>query len=149
VALVAIYGLFGLFANVALLFNFILLIAALSVLQATLTLPGIAGIVLALGMAVDANVLIHERIREEIRAGRGPVTAIDAGYRTAAGTITDANLTVIISSMFLYLFGSGTVKGFAVTLIIGTIVSMFTAVVVARLCTVWWLRWARPTSLPL
>ncbi|MGH6934369.1 MAG: protein translocase subunit SecD [Dongiaceae bacterium] len=149
VALIAMYGLFGLFANVALLFNFILLIGALSVLQATLTLPGIAGIVLALGLAVDANVLIHERIREEIRVGRGPVSAIDAGYRSAAGTITDANLTVIISSAFLYLFGSGTVKGFAVTLILGTIISMFTAVVVARLCTVWWLRWARPSSLPI
>lgn len=149
IALFAIYGLFGLFANIALFFNFVLLIAALSVLQATLTLPGIAGVVLSLGMAVDANVLIHERIREEIRAGRGPVTAIDAGYRTASGTITDANLTVIISSVFLYLFGSGTVKGFAVTLILGTIISMFTAVVVARLCTVYWLRWARPTSLPI
>ena len=86
------------FANVALVFNFILLIAAMSLLQATLTLPGIAGMVLTLGMAVDANVLIHERIREEIRAGRGPVMAIDAGYRSASGTITDSNLTVIISS---------------------------------------------------
>jgi protein-export membrane protein SecD len=149
VALVAVYGLFGIFANVALVFNFILLIAVMSLLQATLTLPGIAGMVLTLGMAVDANVLIHERIREEIRNGRGPWMAIDAGYRSASGTIMDSNLTVIISSAFLYLFGSGTVKGFAITLILGTIISMFTAVVVARLCTVTWLRWTRPQVLPI
>jgi len=149
VALIAVYGLFGIFANIALVFNFVLLIATMSLLQATLTLPGIAGMVLTLGMAVDANVLIHERIREEIRSGRGPVMAIDAGYRSAAGTITDSNLTVIISSLFLYLFGSGTVKGFAITLILGTIISMFTAVMVARLCTVVWLRRMRPQALPI
>lgn len=149
VALVIVYGLFGLFATVALVFNFILLIAAMSLLQATLTLPGIAGMVLTLGMAVDANVLIHERIREEIRAGRGPVMAIDAGYRSASGTITDSNLTVILSSIFLYIFGSGTVKGFAITLIIGTIISMYTAVVIARMCTVAWLRRVRPSELPI
>ena len=136
VALVTVYGLFGLFATVALVFNFILLIAAMSLLQATLTLPGIAGMVLTLGMAVDANVLIHERIREEIRAGRGPVMAIDAGYRSASGTITDSNLTVILSSIFLCIFGSGTVKGFAITLIIGTIISMYTAVV-SHACAPW------------
>jgi preprotein translocase subunit SecD len=149
VALLVCYGLFGIFANIALIFNFVLLIGAMSALQATLTLPGIAGMVLSLGMAVDANVLIHERIREEIRAGRGPVSALDAGYRSAAGTITDSNLTVIISAMFLYIFGSGTVKGFAVTLIIGTIVSMFTAVMVARLFTAIWVRRFRPQRLPI
>jgi protein-export membrane protein SecD len=149
VALIVTYGLFGLFANVALIFNFILLLAAMSVLQATLTLPGIAGMVLSLGMAVDANVLIHERIREEMRAGRGPVRALEEGYRAATGTIMDSNLTVIISSAFLYIFGSGTVKGFAVTLIIGTVVSMFTAVVVARLCTSIWFQRARPKTLPI
>jgi protein-export membrane protein SecD len=149
VALIVTYGLFGLFANVALIFNFILLLAAMSVLQATLTLPGIAGMVLSLGMAVDANVLIHERIREEVRAGRGPVRALEEGYRAATGTIMDSNLTVIISSVFLYIFGSGTVKGFAVTLIIGTVVSMFTAVVVARLCTSIWLQRTRPKTLPI
>lgn len=147
--LIVTYGLFGLFANIALLFNFILLLAAMSVLQATLTLPGIAGMILSLGMAVDANVLIHERIREEIRAGRGPVRALEEGYRAASGTIMDSNLTVIISAVFLYIFGSGTVKGFAVTLIIGTVVSMFTAVVVARLCTVIWFQRARPKALPI
>jgi preprotein translocase subunit SecD len=149
VALVGVYGLFGIFANVALVFNFILLIAAMSLLGATLTLPGIAGMVLTLGMAVDANVLIHERIREEIRAGRGPVMAIDAGYRSASGTIMDSNLTVMISAFFLLVLGSGTVKGFAVTLLIGTAISMFTAVVVARLCTVVWLRQMRPQALPI
>jgi preprotein translocase subunit SecD len=121
----------------------------MSLLQATLTLPGIAGMVLTLGMAVDANVLIHERIREEIRAGRGPVMAIDAGYRAASGTIMDSNLTVIISAFFLYLLGSGPVQGFAVTLGLGTMISMFTAVVVARLCTVVWLRQWRPQALPI
>lgn len=149
VALVVTYGLFGLFANVALLFNFILLLAGMSVLQATLTLPGIAGMILSLGMAVDANVLIHERIREEVRAGRGPVRALEEGYRAASGTIMDSNLTVIISAVFLYIFGSGTVKGFAVTLIIGTVVSMFTAVVVARLCTSIWFQRTRPKTLPI
>ena len=148
-ALLGVYGLFGIFANIALVFNFILLIAAMSLLGATLTLPGIAGMVLTLGMAVDANVLIHERIREEIRAGRGPVMAIDAGYRMATGTIMDSNLTVIISAFFLWNLGSGTVKGFAVTLLIGTIISMFTAVIVARLCTVVWLRQMRPQALPI
>jgi len=148
-ALVVSYGLFGLFANVALVFNFILLLAGMSVLQATLTLPGIAGMILSLGMAVDANVLIHERIREEIRAGRGPVRALEEGYRAASGTIMDSNLTVIISAVFLYIFGSGTVKGFAVTLIIGTVVSMFTAVVVARLCTSIWFQRTRPKTLPI
>lgn len=149
IALLLTYGLFGVFANIALIFNFVLLIGAMSLLQATLTLPGIAGMVLSLGMAVDANVLIHERIREEVRAGRGPVSALEAGYRSASGTIMDSNLTVIISAVFLYLFGSGTVKGFAVTLIIGTVVSMFTAVMVARLFTVIWVRRFRPQRLPI
>jgi len=149
VALLLTYGLFGVFANIALVFNFVLLLGAMSLLQATLTLPGIAGMVLSLGMAVDANVLIHERIREEVRAGRSPINALDAGYRSASGTIMDSNLTVIISAVFLYLFGSGTVKGFAVTLIIGTVVSMFTAVMVARLFTVMWVRRVRPQRLPI
>jgi preprotein translocase subunit SecD len=149
VTLLVCYGLFGIFANIALLFNFVLMVGAMSVLHATLTLPGIAGMVLSLGMAVDANVLIHERIREEIRSGRGVIGALDAGYRAATGTITDSNLTVIISAVFLYLFGSGAVKGFAVTLIIGTMVSMFTAVMVARMLTVAWLRWFKPRQIPI
>jgi len=149
VAVLVSYGLFGVFTNVALMFNFILLIAAMSAFQATLTLPGIAGMVLSLGIAVDANVLIHERIREEVRAARGPVMAIDAGYRAAFGTIFDSHLTTIISSAFLWIFGSGTVKGFAVTLIFGTFISLFTAVVVTRLFIVAWLRHARPQVLPI
>jgi len=149
VAVLIAYGLFGVFTNIALMFNFILLVASMSLLQATLTLPGIAGMVLSLGIAVDANVLIHERIREEIRAARRPVMAIDAGYRHAFWTIFDSHLTTIISSAFLWMFGSGTVKGFAVTLILGTIISLFTAVVVTRLQIVLWLRRARPQVLPI
>src|SRR5690606_6152010 len=98
---------FGLMANVALLFNMALIVAALSVLQATLTLPGIAGIVLTIGMAVDANVLIFERIREEVRLGRTPISAVDAGYQRALTTIIDANLTTLIAAVLLYIFGSG------------------------------------------
>jgi len=149
VAMLVFYGLFGLFADIALLFNGILLLAAMSLLQATLTLPGIAGIVLTLGMAVDANVLIYERIREEIRSGRGPVSAIDSGYREAMSTITDANLTTLISTVILYQFGTGPVKGFAVTLGLGIIISMFTAIMVTRFMVVLWLRQVRPRTVPL
>ncbi len=136
----ASYGLFGLFANVALAFNLVLIAAALSGLGATLTLPGIAGIVLTIGMAVDANVLIFERIREEARLGRGPVSAIDAGYKRALTTIIDSNLTTLIAALLLFQFGSGPIKGFAVTLAIGILTSMFTAIMVTRLFVVTWLR---------
>ncbi len=152
-AMLAAYGLFGVFANIALVLNGVLLVGALSLLQATLTLPGIAGIVLTLGMAVDANVLVFERIREEVRNGRSPVTAIDHGYREAMSTIIDANLTTLISSLILFMLGSGPVKGFAVTLSIGILTSVFTAVMVTRLITVLWLKgWqrrAREQLLPL
>ncbi|MEX0698047.1 MAG: protein translocase subunit SecD [Dongiaceae bacterium] len=148
-AMILAYGLFGIFANIALVFNGVLLLAALSLLQATLTLPGIAGIVLTLGMAVDANVLVFERIREEMRAGRSPLTAVDAGYREAMSTIIDANLTTLISSLILFQFGTGPVKGFAVTLSIGIATSVFTAVMLTRLITVVWLRRVRPQALPL
>ena len=136
----ASYGLFGMLANLALMANLILIVAALSGLQATLTLPGIAGIVLTIGMAVDANVLIFERIREEARAGRGAVTAIDAGYRRAITTIVDSNLTTFIAAILLFLFGTGPVKGFAVTLAIGLVTSMFSAIMLTRLLVVLWLR---------
>ncbi len=149
VAMVVAYGLFGIFANIALVVNGVLLLALLSALQATLTLPGIAGIVLTLGMAVDANVLVFERIREEARHGRSPVTAIDSGYKEAMSTIIDANLTTLISAIILYAFGTGPVKGFAVTLGFGIVTSVFTAVMVTRLITVIWLRRARPKALPL
>ena len=143
------YGLFGLFADIALLVNLILIAAALSVLQATLTLPGIAGIVLTIGMAVDANVLIFERIREEVRVGRSPMSAIDAGYREAMRTIIDANLTTLIAAVLLYAFGSGPVRGFAVTLGIGIVTSMFTAITFTRLLLATWLRRTRPAMLPV
>jgi preprotein translocase subunit SecD len=143
------YGLFGVFAGVALVVNLILIIASLSVLQATLTLPGIAGIVLTMGMAVDANVLIFERIREEVRVGRPPMSAIDAGYREAMRTIIDANLTTLIAAVLLYAFGSGPVRGFAVTLGIGIITSMFTAITFTRLLMATWFRRTRPAMLPV
>lgn len=149
VAMLVLYGLFGIFANVALLLNAILILGALSLLGATLTFPGIAGMVLTLGMAVDANVLILERVREEMRNGRSAVTAMETGYREAQATILDANITHLISTVFLFWFGSGPIKGFAITLIIGIVTSVFTAVVVSRLMTAIWLRRARPKFLPL
>jgi preprotein translocase subunit SecD len=143
------YGLFGLAANVALLMNVVLLAAALSALQATLTLPGIAGIVLTIGMAVDANVLVFERIREEIANGRTPFSSVDAGYQRALTTIIDSNVTTFIAAILLFALGSGPVKGFGVTLAIGICTSMFTAVMVTRLIVVIWLRKTRPQSLPI
>lgn len=147
--MIVAYGLFGVFANIALFFNITLLIGALSALQATLTLPGIAGIVLTVGMAVDANVLIFERIREEVRLGRSPMSAIDAGYKRALTTIIDSNLTTLFAAMFLFSFGSGPIKGFAVTLAIGIVTSMFTAIMVTRLLVVLWLRRRRPNEVPI
>ena len=126
------YSLFGVFANVALFVNLVLIVSVLSLLQATLTLPGIAGIVLTLGMAVDANVLINERIREELRNGNTPQAAIHAGYERAFATILDANLTTLLAALALFAFGSGPIKGFAVTLSIGILASMFTAIMVTR-----------------
>jgi preprotein translocase subunit SecD len=143
------YGRFGIMADIALGLNLILLLAGLSFLQATLTLPGIAGIVLTIGMAVDANVLIFERIREEARAGRSPVPAIDAGYKRAMTTIIDSNLTTLIAALLLFFFGTGPVKGFAVTLSIGLVTSMFTAIMVTRLMVVTWLRRNKPAELPI
>jgi preprotein translocase subunit SecD len=143
------YGLFGIMACGALIVNLILIIALLSVLQATLTLPGIAGIVLTIGMAVDANVLIIERIREEVRLGKPPMSAVDSGYREAMRTIIDANLTTLIAAVLLYAFGSGPVRGFAVTLGIGIVTSMFTAITLTRLMMSAWLRRTRPAMLPV
>ncbi|NQV21164.1 MAG: protein translocase subunit SecD [Rhodospirillales bacterium] len=143
------YGLFGLAANVALLVNMALIGGALSLLQATLTLPGIAGVVLTIGMAVDANVLIFERIREEVRSGKTPFAAVDAGYKRALGTIMDANVTTLIAAVILFGLGSGPVKGFAVTLAIGIITSVFTAFTLTRLIIATWLRRRRPITLPI
>ena len=122
------YGVFGLVADLALLFNLVLLVALMSILQATLTLPGIAGIVLSVAMAVDANVLIFERIREELRSRNTPQASINAGYEKAFATIFDSNITTLIAGMVLFAFGTGPVKGFAVTLSLGILTSMFTAV---------------------
>ncbi len=130
--MVIYYGMFGLFADIALTLNLVLLVALLSLLQATLTLPGIAGIVLTVGMAVDANVLIFERIREELRNGNSPQASIYAGYQKAFSTIADANITTLIAAIVLFSFGTGPIKGFAVTLSLGIICSMFTAIMVTR-----------------
>ncbi len=144
------YGLrFGSIANFALFANIMLIAGALSLLGATLTLPGIAGIILTIGMAVDANVLIFERIREETYLGRPPVNAIETGYRRSLAPILDANITTLIAALTLYFVGSGPIRGFAVTLAIGIVMSVFTAVVVARLVTATWLRGTRPKSLPI
>ena len=145
----AVYGLFGIFANIALLANLTLLLGALTALQATLTLPGIAGIALTMGMAVDANVLIFERMREEARNGRNPTLAIDSGYKRAMTTIMDSNLTTLIAALLLYQFGTGPVKGFAVTLSIGIITSMFTAIMVTRWMVLAWLRRRKRAALPI
>lgn len=143
------YGLFGVFADIALFFNIALLLACLSLLQATLTLPGIAGIVLTVGMAVDANVLSFERIREERRNGRKTLDAIEAGYKRAWSTVVDTNLTTLFAAFFLFIFGSGPVKGFATTLSIGILTSMFTSILVTRFFVALWFKRVRPKELPL
>ena len=133
------YLLFGVFSTVALAFNLLLLVAVLSMLQATLTLPGIAAIALALGMAIDANVLINERVREELRNGASPQTAIATGYERAWGTILDSNITTLIAGLALLAFGSGPVRGFAVVHCLGILTSMFSAVVFSRgLVNLWY-----------
>ena len=123
---------FGIIANIALTANLVIIIAVLSLLQATLTLPGIAGIVLTVGMAVDANVLIFERIKEELKNGNSPQASIHAGYEKAFSTITDANVTTLIAAIVLFSLGTGPIKGFAITLSIGILTSMFTAIVGTR-----------------
>lgn len=143
------YGRFGVIADLALVVNIILIFGALTFLQATLTLPGIAGIVLTIGMAVDANVLIFERIREEARAGRSAISAIDAGFKRAFGTIVDANVTTLIAALILFQLGSGPVRGFAVTLAIGIFTTVFSAFTFSRLLVALWVRSARPTKLPI
>ena len=143
------YGLFGVFADIALTLNVVLLLAALTLFGATLTLPGIAGIVLTMGMAVDANVLIYERIREEQRNGRSMLASIDTGFRRAMNTIIDANMTHLIASLILFELGSGPVQGFAVSLGIGIVTSFFTAVFVTRLIVIFWLNTAKPRKLAI
>ncbi|MFV0382830.1 protein translocase subunit SecD [Paracoccus sp. (in: a-proteobacteria)] len=141
------YGLFGIFASLALTINMGLIFGVLSMIGATLTLPGIAGIVLTIGMAVDANVLVFERIREELKTARGPARAIELGYDRAMSAIVDANITTLIIAAILFVMGSGPVKGFAVTLTIGIVTSVFTALYVTRLMTVIWFERARPRQI--
>ncbi|WP_321503830.1 protein translocase subunit SecD [Breoghania sp.] len=149
VFMIACYGLFGILSCVALFANMALIFGALSFLGATLTLPGIAGIVLTVGMAVDANVLIFERIREEVRAGRSAVSALDAGFSRALGTILDANITTLIAAVILFYLGSGPIRGFAVTLAIGIITTVFSAFTFTRFLVAMWLRNRRPSRLPI
>lgn len=147
--MIAVYGLFGVFANIALFINIALVIGILSVLGATLTLPGIAGIVLTVGMAVDANVLIYERIREEQKAGKSAIASIDSGYRRALSTIMDANITTLIAAVILFYLGSGPIRGFAITLAIGIVTTLFTAYLVNRLIVAEWVRLRRPSAVPI
>lgn len=145
--MVIAYGMFGVFANVALLLNIVLILASLSGLGATLTLPGIAGIVLTIGVAVDANVLIYERMREEQRAGKSILASLDAGFHRAWGTIIDSHLTQLIAAIVLYFLGSGPIQGFAVTLALGILTSLFTAYTVTRFFISVWYRVKRPKTL--
>ena len=141
------YGLFGIFANIALIINVGMIFGLLSLVGATLTLPGIAGIVLTVGMAVDANVLIFERIREELKTAKGPARAISLGYEKALSAIVDANITTLITAVILFVMGSGPVRGFAITLGFGIITSVFTAIFVTRLLVVIWFEARRPKTI--
>jgi preprotein translocase subunit SecD len=143
------YGIFGLIADVALIVNVVFILGIMSLLGNTLTLPGIAGIVLTIGTAVDSNVLIYERIREEAHNGRSPLSAIQTGFDEALRTIIDANVTHLIAALALFQFGTGPVKGFAVTLAFGILANMFTSVTLTRLLVNYWYRRARPAAIPL
>jgi protein-export membrane protein SecD len=142
------YGLFGIFANLALLVHILLILAAMAFMGATMTLPGIAGIVLTIGTAVDANVLIYERMREEEHMGRSLVSALEAGFNRAFSTIMDSNVTMFIAALILYLLGTGPVKGFAVTMIIGILTTVVTAVTMTRMMIALWYRYAKPKQIP-
>jgi len=143
------YGVFGIFADLALGVHILLIFASMALLGATLTLPGIAGIVFTIGMAVDSNVLIYERIREEAHLGRSVVSALDAGFRRAFATIVDSNVTMFVAAVILYLFGSGAVRGFAVSLGLGILTSIITAVTMTRMMIALWYRRSRATKLPI
>ena len=143
------YGLFGVFANIALFLHVILIFAGLILTGSTLTLPGIAGIVLTIGMAVDSNVLIYERIREEAKAGRSIISALDAGFNRAFATIVDSNMTMMIAAVILYLVGSGPVRGFAISLGLGILTTIVTAVTMTRMMIALWYKYRRPARLPI
>ncbi len=144
----ASYGLFGLFANIALVIHVVMIFAMMALVGATLTLPGIAGIVLTIGTAVDSNVLIYERIREEARAGRSITSSLEAGFTRAFATIIDSNVTMFIAAVILFMMGSGPVRGFAVTMIFGIVTTVVTAVTMTRMMIAVWYRTARPTRIP-
>jgi preprotein translocase subunit SecD len=149
VFIIGAYGLFGVFAAIALTVNVLLIIGIMSFTQATLTFPGIAGLILTLAVAVDANVLIYERVRDEAHSGRAPISALDHGYQRALVSIIDANITSAISALIMFQFGSGPIRGFAWTLLIGVITSVFTAVVITQLLIGWWFRATKPKTLPI
>jgi preprotein translocase subunit SecD len=141
------YGRFGIYANIAVVLNIFIILAVMAMLNGTLTLPGIAGFVLTIGTAVDANVLINERIREELRRGRNVVMAVELGYKEASRTIFEANATHAISGIVMLLLGSGPIKGFAIVLLIGICTSVFTAVTFTRMLTAGYIRRRRPAEL--
>src|SRR6266566_6320103 len=148
-SMLLIYGKFGLIANIAVAINVAMIFGVLSLINATLTLPGIIGIVLTIGIAVDSNVLIYERIREEVRGGRTAISAIDAGFTRALATILDSNITTFIAAAVLFFIGTGAVRGFAVTLGIGILTTVFTAFTLTRLIVASWVRWRRPQLVPI
>ncbi|HEV7157186.1 MAG TPA: protein translocase subunit SecD [Caulobacteraceae bacterium] len=143
------YGLFGGFAAMALVINGLMIVGTMSLFHATLTLPGIAGLVLTLAVAVDANVLIYERMRDEVRSGRQAMPAADAGFRRAIVTIIDANVTTVVAAVIMFNLGAGPVKGFALTLLIGVLTSVFTAVIITQVLIGWWFKAFRPKQLPI
>jgi preprotein translocase subunit SecD len=143
------YGLFGGFAAIALVINGLMIVGTMSLFHATLTLPGIAGLVLTLAVAVDANVLIYERMRDEVRSGRQAMPAADAGFRRAIVTIIDANVTTVVAAVIMFNLGAGPVKGFALTLLIGVLTSVFTAVIITQVLIGWWFKAFRPKQLPI
>jgi preprotein translocase subunit SecD len=149
VLMISSYGRFGVYATIALFFNVLMILGIMAGLNTTLTLPGIAGFVLTIGAAVDANVLINERIREERQRGRRVVAAVETGYKEASRAIYDANITNFIAGVLLFLFGSGPVRGFAVVLVVGLFTSVFTAVFLTRMWVAGWLRRARPNDLTI
>lgn len=147
--MILFYGFFGVIADIAMIVNIAIILAVLSLIGATLTLPGIAGIALTMGMSVDANVLIFERIKEELREKKSVFMAVEQGFTQAFRTITDSNTTTLIIALFLYMFGNGPVKGFAVALSIGIASSMFSAIVLTRMMIAVWLKKKRPQKLNL
>lgn len=149
VFMVLFYGRFGLYADIALFANLILMVAILSLFQATLTLPGMAGMLLTLGMAVDANILINERIREEVKRGRGPLQALQAGFERATSTIVDSNATAFLAHVMLFVFGTGPVRNFALTITIGIVTTLFTTLLLSRFLVVRWYALTRPKELPV